>query len=129
MLTKPKEETLSERTRLRQEAKDGLKFAWNSIVVGAVVYTVLTVSPYLIDPNCSNSGYAPVTLSRCLPEDQVKGTDWKITHPNPFGEAVVVTRGKPIAHELPLFVFLGFLSAATISGLFSLGRLTLSGKP
>lgn len=124
MLTQTKLEVQSEQTQLREEAKSGLKFAFRSVVAGAVVYTLLTVSPSLIDRNCLYSDYTPVTLSKCLPEDQVQGMDWKTTFPSPF-ENVQIWKGKPIAQVLPLFVLLAFLSVAAISGCFSLGRLTL----
>lgn len=124
MLTQTKAETLSEQTRLWEEAISGLKFALRSVVAGAVVYTVLTVSPYLLDRQCLQSGYAPITLSKCLPEAEVKGTNWETTLPSPF-EAIQIWEGKPMSQVLPLFIFLVFLSVAAMSGCFSLGRLML----
>ncbi|NJR57190.1 MAG: hypothetical protein HC768_23315 [Acaryochloris sp. CRU_2_0] len=122
MLTQPtKEESQPKPNPILQEVKDGFKLALGSIAVGAVLYTLLNASPYLIDRMCLQSGYAPVTLSKCLPEAEVKSKDWETTLPSPLGE-VQVWKGKPISEVLPLFVLLGCLSFALTVAVSALGH-------
>lgn len=121
MLTESHRKITPNRSSLREEAGWVLLAGLVSSVLGLMLYGLLTVLPYLLDANCSKSGYLPVTFTECLPEPEVRATSWETTIPTPLGD-VYLAKGDPIAQEIPLLVLRFFLAFPGVLVLSTAGR-------
>lgn len=122
MLSEPNLRTVPRQPTIRSEVKSTLKLVLTTLVLSSGVFGLLTISPYLIDSDCSRLGYVPVTLAECLPESEVKSTIWEASIPTPMGD-IFLAKGEPLAQEIPLLFPLWILSFSTVIAAHALGRL------
>lgn len=107
MLTELSPRTVPRQPTILEEVGSTLQFVLGAMSVSCVVFGLLTISPYLIDSDCSRLGYVPVTLAECLPESEVKSTIWEASIPTPVGN-FYLAKGEPVAQVVPLLFSCGF---------------------
>lgn len=121
MLTELSTRTVPRQPTILEEVGSTLKFVLGAISLSGAVFGLLTISPYLIDSKCSQFGYTPVTLAKCLPESEVKSTIWEARIPTPMGD-FYLAKGEPIAQVFPQLFSLWLLALPTVVATHSLGR-------